>query len=265
MPRVRGAAPTPAGPAGLGSPMSDLPRDCLQASLGMAYVVERELGGGGMSRVFLAEETRFRRRVVVKLLPRELVGALSAERFERETATAARLQHPHIVPVLGAGEADGLPYFTMPFVDGETSRARLARGRPELREALAVLRDVAKGLAHALAYAHARRGAPRRQVGEHPGCCGVADAPGRRALPSVPRRAWGGLTGGRRPSIRGVPRDRHTASATRGECRVVSGRTRAGGRTCRCDVARVHALRCHAQISRRAGSERQRVGRRCAI
>ena len=130
--------------------MRDLLRDQLQRSLGTAYTLERELGGGGMSHVFVAEEARLGRRVVVKLLPRELAGAVSLERFEREIATAARLQHPHIVPVLGAGEVDGLPYFTMPFVEGESLRARLARGTPDLREAVAILRDVAK----ALGYAH---------------------------------------------------------------------------------------------------------------
>ena len=133
--------------------MADLLRDQLQASLGAAYTLERELGGG-MSRVFVAEDARLRRRVVVKLLPRELAGAVSVERFEREIATAARLQHPHIVPVLGAGELEGLPYFTMPFVEGESLRARLARGVPELRETVAILRDVAKALAYAHAHAH---------------------------------------------------------------------------------------------------------------
>lgn len=72
----------------------------LQATLGAAYKIERELGGGGMSRVFLAEDTRLGRHVVVKLLSPELGAGVSAERFEREIKLAARLQHPHIVPLL---------------------------------------------------------------------------------------------------------------------------------------------------------------------
>ena len=93
--------------------MSDL-RAQLQSALGSAYSIERELGGGGMSRVFLAEETRLGRRVVVKLLSPELGAGVSADRFEREIKLAARLQHSHIVPLLAAGDVDGLPYYTMP-------------------------------------------------------------------------------------------------------------------------------------------------------
>src|SRR6516162_11673072 len=91
----------------------------LQKTLGSGYVIERELGGGGMSRVFVARETALDRRVVVKILPPDLASSVSAERFRREIQLAAGLQHPHIVPVLTAGISEGLPYFTMPFVDGE--------------------------------------------------------------------------------------------------------------------------------------------------
>jgi len=86
----------------------------LQQGLGSAYTLERELGGGGMSRVFLAEETALGRRVVVKVLAPELTEGLSAERFAREVRLAARLQHPNIVPVLAAGDSSGVPYYTMP-------------------------------------------------------------------------------------------------------------------------------------------------------
>ncbi|MDP9178891.1 MAG: protein kinase, partial [Gemmatimonadota bacterium] len=123
----------------------------LQSTLGNAYQIERELGGGGMSRVFVATETAFGRRVVIKLLPPELTEGMSVERFKREIALAARLQHPHIVPVHAAGETGGLPYFTMPFVDGDSLRARLLKGGAlGVTEAIGVMRDVAK----ALAYAH---------------------------------------------------------------------------------------------------------------
>jgi serine/threonine-protein kinase len=133
--------------------MSSELRDQLQATLSGIYTLERELGGGGMSRVFLAEEARLGRRVVVKVLAPELTEGISAERFEREVTLAARLQHPNIVPLLAAGERGGLAYYTMPFVEGESLRARLAReGRLPQDAAMSVLRDVAR----ALEYAHAR-------------------------------------------------------------------------------------------------------------
>jgi len=102
-------------------------RERLQEALGTAYAVERELGGGGMARVFVAEETALGRKVVVKVLPPEMSGALSAERFRREVQLAAQLHHPHIVPLLTSGEHGRLLYYTMPFVEGESLRARIDR------------------------------------------------------------------------------------------------------------------------------------------
>ena len=135
-------------------------RDQLQTTLGTAYTLERELGGGGMSRVFVAEEARLRRRVVVKVLAPELAAGLSAERFAREIELAASLQQANIVPLMTAGETDGLPYYTMPFVDGLSLRARLERnGALPVGEAVSVLRDVAR----ALAYAH-ERGVVHRDI-----------------------------------------------------------------------------------------------------
>ena len=132
----------------------------LQAALGTAYIIERELGGGGMSRVFVAEEARLRRSVVVKVLSPELAAALSAERFEREIMMAAQLAHPNIVPLLTAGDAGGVPYFTMPFVEGQSLRTRLARdGALPIPEAIGILRDVAR----ALAFAH-ERGVVHRDI-----------------------------------------------------------------------------------------------------
>jgi len=126
-------------------------REQLQHTLGTAYTLERELGGGGMSRVFVAEETALGRKVVVKVLPPEVAADVNADRFKREIQLAARLQHPHIVPLLSAGEMDGVPYYTMPFVEGESVRARLGRtGALAITEVIGILRDVAK----ALAYAH---------------------------------------------------------------------------------------------------------------
>jgi eukaryotic-like serine/threonine-protein kinase len=128
-------------------------RDQLQAALGATLQLQRELGGGGMSRVFLARDEALGRDVVVKVLSPELAAGLSSERFTREIKLAASLQEPHIVPVLTAGAtSDGLPWFTMPFVAGESLRERLTRGGVPTADALGILRNVAQ----ALAYAHAR-------------------------------------------------------------------------------------------------------------
>jgi serine/threonine-protein kinase len=88
----------------------------LNVALEGRYRIERELGGGGMSRVFLANETTLDRQVVIKVLASELAAVLSTERFAREVKLAARLQQANIVPVLSAGVADGVPFYTMPFV-----------------------------------------------------------------------------------------------------------------------------------------------------
>ena len=122
-------------------------RDHLQTALTGAYVVERELGGGGMSRVFIAEERALGRRVVVKVLSPDLAAGVNVERFRREIQLTARLQHPHIVPILSAGEMDGLPFYTMPFVEGESLRIRLVRtGAMPIAHVVNILRDVARAL-----------------------------------------------------------------------------------------------------------------------
>ena len=125
----------------------------LGKALGSDYTVEREMGGGGMSRVFLARDERLGRKVVIKVLSSELAATVSVDRFEREIMLAAGLQHPHIVPVLSAGEADHLPFVIMPLVEGESLRERLNRTKTvSVRETVRVLKDAAR----ALAYAHAR-------------------------------------------------------------------------------------------------------------
>ncbi len=122
------------------------PRDQLQSSLGSAYTLERELGGGGMSRTYLATERALARKVVVKVLAPELLAGISVDRFKREVLLAAQLQHPHVVPVLASGDADGLPWFTMPYVEGESLRVRLARGPLRIGEIVGILKDVARAL-----------------------------------------------------------------------------------------------------------------------
>jgi len=132
--------------------LADDIRPQVQSSLGDAYTIERELGGGGMSRTYVALERSLSRRVVVKVLSPELAAGVSVDRFKREILLAAQMQHPHVVPVLSSGDASGLPWFTMPYVEGESLRTRLARGPLATGEAVSVLRDVAR----ALAFAHSR-------------------------------------------------------------------------------------------------------------
>src|SRR5688572_10378135 len=129
---------------------SDLGRR-LQADLGDEYRIERELPRGGMSRVFVARETALNRKVVIKVLSPELAVTLSAARFKREIQLAARLQHPHIVPLHNTGNAVDTLYFTMPLVDGESLRERMSRERPmAIENIVRILEEVAS----ALEYAH---------------------------------------------------------------------------------------------------------------
>jgi serine/threonine protein kinase len=124
--------------------------DRLLQTLGTSYDLERELGAAGMSRVFLLRERRFERRVVAKVLAPELAAMVSAERFAQEVSRTARLQQANIVPVLDVGEVDGRPYYTMPWVEGESLRARLdARGAASIADTVTIVRDVANALSHA--------------------------------------------------------------------------------------------------------------------
>ena len=128
-------------------------RDDLQAALGTTYRIEQELGGGGMSRVFLAEEVALGRKVVIKVLPPEMVSGVNQDRFRREIQLAARLQHPHIVPLLAAGASGDLLWYAMPFIEGESLRVRLARqGDLPVKDAIQILREIAD----ALGYAHSQ-------------------------------------------------------------------------------------------------------------
>jgi len=108
--------------------MSDL-QSRLQAAVGDTYRIDKELGGGGMSRVFLAEEVRLGRKVVIKVLPPEMGAGVNVERFEREIRLAAKLQHPHVVPLLTAGSSEDLLYYMMPYIEanhfGRSWRARV--------------------------------------------------------------------------------------------------------------------------------------------
>ena len=132
----------------------------LQDALGSAYELQRELAGGGMSRVFLATERALNRDVVVKVLPPELAAGVNRERFRREIQVAAQLQHPHIVPLHTAGAQGDLLYFTMPFIQGESLQRALRDGTKfTTRQVLRILHDVVD----ALAYAH-QRGVIHRDI-----------------------------------------------------------------------------------------------------
>jgi serine/threonine-protein kinase len=129
----------------------------LQAALAPSYTLERELTGGGMSRVFVATDTALGRKVVVKVLPPELAAGVNHERFRREIQVAAQLQHPHIVPLLSAGEKGALIWYTMPYIHGESLRELLAKGQAvSVRDVLRIMREVAEALdyAHGLGVIH---------------------------------------------------------------------------------------------------------------
>ena len=126
--------------------------DLFAAALADRYRIERELGRGGMATVYLAHDLRHDRPVALKVLRPELAASLGPERFLREIRIAARLQHPHILPVHDSGEAAGRLWYTMPYVEGESLRQRLAReGQLPLDQAVRIAGQVLS----ALGYAHA--------------------------------------------------------------------------------------------------------------
>ena len=127
--------------------------DRLRAALADRYELERELGAGGMAVVYLARDLKHGRQVAVKVLAPQFTQSLGAERFLREIELTARLDHPHILPLLDSGSADGFLYYVMPYVEGESLRDRLDREKQlPLEDALRIAREVAD----ALSYAHSR-------------------------------------------------------------------------------------------------------------
>ncbi|HSU97147.1 MAG TPA: serine/threonine-protein kinase, partial [Gemmatimonadaceae bacterium] len=132
----------------------------LRTALSDRYLIERELGAGGMATVYLAEDLKHHRKVAIKVLRPDLAQALGSVRFLREVEIAARLTHPHVLALYDSGAADGALYYVMPYVEGESLRARLAReGALPINETCRIIRDVAD----ALAYAH-RHGVVHRDV-----------------------------------------------------------------------------------------------------
>lgn len=129
--------------------MQDAFLRALQKALGDDYVVERELTAGGQSRLFLARDAQLPRQVVIKLLPPELAGEVAMRRFEREIAVLVKLQHPHIVPILGMGAGEGIIWYAMPYIDGDSLEHRLRNGALPIRDGLRILHEISDALAHA--------------------------------------------------------------------------------------------------------------------
>ncbi|UCG89006.1 MAG: serine/threonine protein kinase, partial [Gemmatimonadota bacterium] len=127
--------------------------DRLNAALQGRYTIQSELGSGGMATVYLAQDLRHERQVAVKVFRPELAASLGADRFLREIKITANLNHPHILPLLDSGEADGFLFYVMPYVEGETLRDRMNReGQLPIDDALQITREVAA----ALSYAHSQ-------------------------------------------------------------------------------------------------------------
>ena len=133
----------------------------LQASVADRYHIERELGAGGMATVYLAEDIKHHRNVAIKVLHAELSAILGPERFLKEIELTANLQHPHILPLFDSGSADGLLYYVMHYVEGETLRTRLDRERQlPITDSVRIATEAAD----ALGYAH-KHGIVHRGVG----------------------------------------------------------------------------------------------------
>ena len=116
----------------------------IQAAVSDRYRVDRQIGAGGMATVFLAHDRKYDRRLALKVLNDDLAATVGAKRFLREVSLAARLSHPHVLPVYESGEHEGLLFYFMPFVEGESLRDRLTReGQLPIEEALRIAADVA--------------------------------------------------------------------------------------------------------------------------
>jgi serine/threonine-protein kinase len=152
------------------------PRSRLAAALADRYRIERELGAGGMATVYLAEDLRHHRRVAIKLMRPELAAVIGAERFLSEIRTTANLQHPHILALFDSGEADGLLFYAMPFVEGESLRDRLSREKQlPVGDAIRIATEVASALDYAHRHDVIHRDIKPENILLHDGSALVAD------------------------------------------------------------------------------------------
>ncbi len=152
------------------------PLSRLTTALADRYRLERELGAGGMATVYLAQDLRHNRRVAVKLLRPELSAVIGGERFLSEITTTANLQHPHILPLFDSGEVDGLLYYVMPYVEGETIRDRLDREKQlPVQDAVRIASEVASALDYAHRHGVVHRDIKPENVLLHDGSALVAD------------------------------------------------------------------------------------------
>src|SRR5512134_756080 len=152
------------------------PVAALRQALAGRYVIERELGQGGMATVYLAQDVRHDRRVALKVLRPELSAILGAERFLQEIKTTANLQHPHILSLFDSGEADGLVFYVMPYVEGESLRDRLRREHQlPVDDAVRIAREVADALQHAHGHGIVHRDIKPENILLHGGHALVAD------------------------------------------------------------------------------------------
>src|SRR5512139_81718 len=159
------------------------PQQFLQSALGGRYRVERLLGTGGTAAVYLAWDARHERQVAIKVLRPEVALALGGDRFLREIRIAARLNHPHILTLHDSGEADGLLYYVMPYVAGESVRERLTRdGQVRVEDAIRIAREVASALSHAHAQGIIHRDIKPENILLQDGMALVADFGLARAL-----------------------------------------------------------------------------------
>ena len=150
--------------------------ETLRAALREHYHVESEIGRGGMATVFLAEDVKHGRRVAVKVLSPELSSSIDSDRFKREIQIAARLNHPHILPVFDSGEASGLLYYVMPFVEGESLRGRMRRETQlSIDDAVCIACEVADALSYAHAFGVIHRDIKPENILLHGGHAVVAD------------------------------------------------------------------------------------------
>ncbi|HQR19165.1 MAG TPA: serine/threonine-protein kinase, partial [Gemmatimonadales bacterium] len=150
--------------------------DKLTTALSDRYRLERELGAGGMATVYLAQDLRHNRRVAVKLLRPELSAVIGGERFLSEITTTANLQHPHILPLFDSGEVDGLLYYVMPYVEGETIRDRLDREKQlPVQDAVRIAGEVASALDYAHRHGVVHRDIKPENILLHDGSALVAD------------------------------------------------------------------------------------------